>query len=115
MHLTSPFMIRRVQGHSMLPVLPPGTLVWGFCWFRRLKAEKVVIAEHSGREIVKRIDDIKPEGLFLVGDHAEASTDSRHYGIVPRESVRAVVVWPRVGRVLAQSRNTTVRQKDTAA
>lgn len=112
MRLTSPLMIRRVQGHSMVPVLPPGTLVWGLCWFRRLKTEKVIIAEHNGREIVKRIDDIRPEGLFLVGDHAEASTDSRHYGIVPFVSVKAVVVWPRVDRVLAQSPDTTVRQKD---
>lgn len=115
MRLTSPFMLRRVQGHSMLPVLPPGTLVWGFCWFRHLRPNKVVIVEHNGREIVKRIDDIRPEGLFLIGDHPEASTDSRHYGVVALEMVKAIVVWPRVNRVLAQSSDVTVRQKDSAA
>jgi hypothetical protein len=115
MRLTSPFMIRRVQGHSMLPVLPPGTTVWGFCWFRNLKSEHVVIAENNGREIVKRIEDIRPEGLFLVGDHADASTDSRHYGVIPRESVKAIVVWPRVHRVLAQSRDVSSRRKDNGA
>lgn len=115
MRLTSPFMIRRVQGHSMLPVLPPGTTVWGLCWFRKLKPEQVVIAEYNGREIVKRIDDIRPEGLFLVGDHKDASTDSRHYGVIPRESVKAIVVWPRVHRVLAQPRDVTSRQKDSEA
>jgi hypothetical protein len=115
MRLTSPFMIRKVQGHSMLPVLPPGTLIWGLCWFWRLRSEKVVIAEHNGREIVKRIDEIRPEGIFLIGDHPEASTDSRHYGVLPREAVKAIVVWPRVHRVLAQSKEVTIRQKDSAA
>lgn len=113
MRLTSPFMIRRVQGHSMLPVLPPGTTVWGLCWFRKLKPEQVVIAEYNGREIVKRIDDIRPEGLFLVGDHAEASTDSRHYGAVPKLAVKAIVVWPRVHRVQAQSSGVSSRRKDS--
>lgn len=115
MRLTSPLMVRRVQGHSMLPVLPPGTLVWGFCWFLRLRQEQVVIAEHNGREIVKRIEDIRPEGLFLVGDHLEASTDSRHYGLIDKDAIKAVVVWPRVNRVLAQTVDATARQKDSAA
>lgn len=113
MRLTSPFMIRRVQGHSMLPVLPPGTLVWGYKWFIKLRQHKVVIAERDGREIIKRIDQIKSDGLFLVGDHPEASTDSRHYGVVPRDSVRAIVVWPRTSKVQAESEATTVRPKDT--
>lgn len=106
-------MIRRVQGHSMLPVLPPGTLVWGYRWFLRLQSQKVVIAEHGGREIIKRIESVQPAGVFLLGDHAEASTDSRQYGVIPRDQVKAVVVWPRVRRVLADSGGTTVRPIDT--
>lgn len=106
-------MIRRVQGHSMLPVLPPGTLVWGYRWYLRLRPQKVVIAEHSGREIVKRIESVRPEGLFLLGDHTEASTDSRHYGAIPKDNVKAVVIWPRVRRVLADSGGITARPIDT--
>lgn len=112
MRFTAPFMIRKVQGHSMLPVLPPGTLVWGYRWFLRLKPHKVIIAEHGGREIVKRIERVQSDGLFLLGDHAEASTDSRQYGLVDRRAVRAVVVWPRTRRVLAQSAEA-IRQTDS--
>lgn len=103
MHLAFPIMIRRVQGHSMLPVLPPGTLVFGWRWFKRLKPQKVVIFVRQQRETIKRIDHIATEGLFVMGDHPEASTDSRHYGLIQPDSVESVVIWPRTAKVLAQS------------
>lgn len=104
-------MIRMVQGHSMLPVLPPGTLVFGYRWFWHLRPEKVVIAERHNREIIKRIERIEEDGLFLTGDHPEASTDSRQYGTIPKEHVKAVIIWPRVRRVLAE--DLTAHRKDT--
>ena len=97
-----PVMIRRVQGHSMVPVLPPGTLVFGWRWFNHLKTDKVIIFVRDNRETVKRIDYVKDEGLFVLGDHAETSTDSRHYGVIPETTVEAVVVWPRTHKVIAE-------------
>lgn len=97
-----PFMIRRVQGHSMVPVLPPGTLVIAWRWFNELKPDSVIIFTRQKRETIKRLDHISEDGLFVLGDHPETSTDSRHYGAIPRELVEGVVVWPRVHKVVAE-------------
>lgn len=102
MNITWPFMIRRVQGHSMVPVLPPGTVVYGRRWFGRLKEGQVIIFRREGRETIKRIDHFKAEGIFVTGDHEESSTDSRQYGVIPASSVEAVVIWPRTARVEAE-------------
>lgn len=103
MNLTFPIMIRRVQGHSMVPVLPPGTLVFAWRWYRKLKPQKVIIFIRQDRETVKRIDNIDTNGIFVLGDHTDTSTDSRHYGTIPHQAVRGVVFWPRTARVLAES------------
>lgn len=105
MHLTWPLMIRRVHGHSMLPVLPPGTVVYGWRWFIRLRPGTVIIFTREERENIKRIDQVESGGLYVLGDHSDASTDSRHYGPIPHNTVMAVVAWPRVRKVAAQSRN----------
>ncbi len=97
-----PIMIRRVQGHSMVPVLPPGTLVFGWRWFTRLRPGKVVIFSRENRETIKRLERVEADGLFVLGDHPETSTDSRHYGTIPRDSVESVVIWPRTLSVHAE-------------
>ncbi len=102
MRIVWPLMIRRIQGHSMVPTLPPGTLVFGWRWFARLRPEKVVIFLRQNREIIKRIDHIAPTGLFVLGDHPETSTDSRHYGTISHDSIKSVIIWPRTPIVLAE-------------
>lgn len=97
-----PIMIRRVQGHSMVPVLPPGTVVYGWRWFTRLHPGKVVIFSRENRETVKRLERVEADGLFVLGDHPETSTDSRQYGTIPRDSVESVVIWPRTAAVHAE-------------
>ena len=91
-----PFTIRKVSGHSMMPTLPPKTMVWGFRWFNRLKIGDVIIFKHQEREKIKRIDNIDADKLYVLGDHKEASTDSRTYGWINAEDVIAKVIWPRV-------------------
>jgi nickel-type superoxide dismutase maturation protease len=108
-----PIMIRRVQGHSMVPVLPPGTLVYAWRWYRQLKPQKVIIFVRQDRETVKRIDAIDEKGIFVLGDHAETSTDSRHYGTIPVEAVEGVVFWPRTAKVLADSGHRRFLRKTT--
>lgn len=88
------FVVRRVVGGSMLPSLWPGRIVFG--WGpARLRRGDVVILSHDGLEKIKRVHRIDGERLFLTGDNAAASTDSRHFGWVHRRHVLARIVWPR--------------------
>lgn len=78
----------------MMPVLPPGTLVWGRRWYRILQIGDIVVFDHEGKEKIKRISDIKEEEIYVLGDHEETSTDSRHFGWIPIVHVRAKIFWP---------------------
>lgn len=100
--LSWPLVLRRIRGHSMMPVLPPETLVFGWGWFRRLRVGDVVIFCHAGKEKIKRIDRIEPQGLYLLGDHAEASSDSRDFGWLDQGVVMAKVFWPRAPKHRAE-------------
>lgn len=82
----------------MVPVLPPNTLVIGTRYFWKPKLGIVVIVEHQGKEKIKRIDQIKDNEVFLLGDHPETSTDSRHFGWLPIKHIAAKIIWPRTKR-----------------
>ncbi len=86
------FLIRRVMGDSMLPTLKPGKLVLGLRP-RRLQTGDIVIIRHNQLEKIKRIQDIAPGKLFLVGDNPGSSTDSRDFGWVDTEAVIAKISW----------------------
>lgn len=90
-----PFLIRRVVGHSMVPVLPPGTKVLGWKYIMRLHVGDVVVVVHDGKEKIKRVNQIKNDQIYVLGDHSDTSTDSRHFGWLPVESVKARIIWPR--------------------
>ncbi len=88
-------IFRRVRGHGMVPTMPPNTLVIGLRFAKKLKPGQIVIVSRDGKEQIKRIDQVKGEEVYLLGDHPETSLDSRQYGWLPGRSVRARVIWPR--------------------
>jgi nickel-type superoxide dismutase maturation protease len=63
----------------------------------RLRAGDVVVARHPerpGLEIIKRVHSIDAEGsVFLLGDNAAPSTDSRNFGPITRDQIVALVRW----------------------
>lgn len=98
-----------IDGASMSPTLAPGdwVLVVSPRKYRRGDVAVVEHPERPGYEMVKRITaapgDLAGErrlGLdewWVEGDHEAASTDSRHFGPVVGEQLKAkavLVYWP---------------------
>lgn len=45
------------------------------------------------RVLVKRVRAVGPDGVHVVGDNPAASTDSRHFGPIPRRGLVGRVVY----------------------
>jgi len=75
----------RVDGDSMLPNLSPGDFV-----LVNLNAFQdelpvsgdVIVARHPYRSkvLIKRVSEVVEDGVMIVGDNLETSTDSRSFG-----------------------------------
>lgn len=102
-----------IQGSSMEPTLVPGD--WALAVSgRRPRTGQVVVVEHPGRpgyEMVKRVTALPGERVgertlgddeyWVEGDRGDASTDSRHFGPVREEHLKArvlLVYWPKERR-----------------
>ena len=97
-----------VEGDSMRPALEPGDRLLVVAGRRGLRPGDVVAVRDprapAVRTMVKRVSAVGPDGVSVLGDSPEASTDSRTFGPVPGDLVvgRAVYrYWPdhRRGRV----------------
>ena len=105
-----------IKGGSMAPTLAPGD--WALVVIpARYERGDVVVVEHPGRsgyEMVKRLVGLPgdrvadrmlgDDELWIEGDYAPASTDSRQFGPVRADALKAkvlLVYWPpgRRGRV----------------
>jgi signal peptidase I len=99
-----PFRVE-VAGTSMRPTLEPGDWALAIS-VRSVRRGDIVVVEHPERpgfELVKRVvhisGDVAPDGRLLMdefwieGDEPGGSTDSRRFGPVPIERVRARVRW----------------------
>jgi nickel-type superoxide dismutase maturation protease len=76
-------MLRRVVGASMLPSLRPGQIIYVRRWRYVPKVNDIIMVKHCGLEKVKIITAVESDGVYVVGDNTDASTDSRHFGVVP--------------------------------
>jgi SOS-response transcriptional repressor LexA len=79
----------------MAPTLVDGQLVVGR-QTRELAVGDVVIVSHNGLEKIKRIEKHQGDLIYLLGDNAGASTDSRTFGWLPAKTIVAKVVWPKL-------------------
>ena len=86
----------------MIPVLPPGTIIFGWCWYRRIRIGDVVVFHHDNKEKIKRIDKIDQGRFYVLGDHSSASSDSRDFGWIHKDTVIAKVFWPRAPKHRAE-------------
>lgn len=88
-----------VEGPSMEPAYRPGDrlLVNRLAYLRRPPAlgDAVVIRdpEHPSRLLLKRVAEVPagleapPGRIYVLGDNATESRDSRHFGALPRSAV----------------------------
>lgn len=89
-------IFRRVQGESMLPTFKPGQLVIAVRGYSELQQGNVVIFTHQGLEKIKRVSQSDPlKGVFVIGDNAAESTDSRTFGWLDYSEILGKVLWPR--------------------
>lgn len=80
----------------MNPTLKDGETVLVDRAAGKIEIGDIVVAKHpieENGEIIKRVERINERGhYFLVGDNAEDSNDSRHFGAVAREYIKGKVV-----------------------
>jgi nickel-type superoxide dismutase maturation protease len=96
--MSSFLFLRRVVGQSMVPMLQPGQLIVATSLFKRLKAGQVVVLRKNGRELIKRIERIESNKVFVIGDNPLASTDSRQFGWLDMNTVVAKVIRPKLAK-----------------
>jgi len=88
-------IIRRVKGESMLPKLKPEQIILASSRIR-LRTNQVVVVRREGLEVVKRLSKMAGSRVYITGDNAPKSTDSREFGWISKDDVLATVIWPRM-------------------
>jgi signal peptidase I len=82
-----------VSGNSMQPTLKEGQDILSINWFVNPKVGDIIVIKKQGKEMVKRIEKIEGENVFVVGDNEDESTDSRHFGAIKRELIIGKVIY----------------------
>jgi nickel-type superoxide dismutase maturation protease len=89
-----------VSGLSMAPELQPGDrlVIWRpVIWRSGAARTGDIVAAPDPRDpertLLKRAAAVGPDGVLLLGDNPSQSTDSRHFGLIPVESVRGKAVY----------------------
>ena len=99
------WLIRRrsrflIAGQSMFPTLKDGDFVlveYGYYDHNPVRTGDIVLVGHPHRTnyiMVKRIVAVDVSQVWIEGDNSSQSTDSRHFGGVPKQSLLARV-WSR--------------------
>ena len=84
-----------VSGDSMLPRFRPGDRLVVLPVSRVHDGDVVAVADPraEGRLLVKRVHRAEADRVDVRGDNPPASTDSRHFGLLPTAAVRGRAVY----------------------
>jgi len=89
--------VRRIAGDSMEPALHHAQVVV----FRRsgsYNPGQIVMIRQGKRELIKRIEKVRPDEVYVLGDNRDDSQDSRTFGWVPRDDILGRMFWPATRR-----------------
>lgn len=81
------FGVTVVEGDSMQPTISEGSIVIFERWKQERKEGDIVIVKMNEGQIIKRIDKIEEEQVYLLGDNLEKSVDSRVFGSVDQSRI----------------------------
>ena len=90
-----------VRGLSMVPNLGYGDELL-IRYEVPVQVGDVIVFRRSGQNDVKRVDSISDDGIFVLGDNANASLDSRNYGPIRPDQVIGKAIYrlkPKLGRI----------------
>lgn len=83
-----------VEGGSMRPGFAPGDRLLAVSpWPLRTGQVVAALDPRTGRLLVKRVAAVSDGLVDLRGDSSAASTDSRHFGAVPRRLIVGRVIY----------------------
>jgi len=87
-----PFYRYKIVGHSMLPTLKPGQIVWVFTWAYILsnpKPNDIVVLKINDKEFIKRIYKVNRLEVEVTGDN---KGDSLKLGQIPKKDILGKVL-----------------------
>jgi nickel-type superoxide dismutase maturation protease len=87
-----PFGLFRVEGDSMEPTYKSGDLLLGRRWKLSPQEGDVVVVLAENRPLIKRLKSINDEEIQVEGDNKSASTDSRTFGPLPKNAIKATIL-----------------------
>lgn len=107
------FLLGYVPSESMEPTLEKGSYILGNRLYKELKVGDIVIFEHDGTVMVKRIaacpgEEITVDGIryyvpddsyFMLGDNTDNSYDSRYWELpyISEDEIAAKMIIPTNG------------------
>lgn len=90
-----------VRGLSMVPNLGFGDELL-IRYGAQVAVGDVIVFRRSGQNDIKRVESMSDEGIFVLGDNAMASLDSRDYGLIRHDQVLGKALFrikPKFGRI----------------
>ncbi len=76
----------------MLPTLKPGQDVLALCWLFKIKKGDLIVFKKSNKNMIKRVQKIQENKVFVLGDNRNKSTDSREFGWIRQDQVSGKVI-----------------------
>lgn len=87
----------KVYGDSMIPTLKEGHEVicyrWAYSKEKLPKVGDIVVAKIKDIEIVKRVQFVREDSVYLRGDNEKESTDSRNFGWINLRQIVGKAIW----------------------